>query len=128
MSTGVFILKLFSILRFSHVVTVTVAPQVVPFDFGDEPINAGDMTSLTCTINKGDFPIKISWMHNGAPVDSKEDITIIRPSKRIGTLSIDSVQAHHAGEYTCVAKNKAGSATYSAILNVNGTWYLAIRR
>lgn len=100
---------------------VLVAPQIAPFDFGDDPINAGDMTSLQCTVNKGDFPISITWTHNGIPVDPKGDITILRMSKRIETLSIESVQANHVGEYTCVAKNKAGIATYSAMLNVNGT-------
>ena len=82
------------------------------------------MTSLTCTINKGDYPIKISWTHNNLPVDSKKDVSVYRTNRRIATLSIDSVQAEHAGEYSCIAKNKAGFANYSAVLNVNGIFDL----
>lgn len=36
-------------------------------------------------------------------------------------LTIDSVTDEHSGNYTCVAQNKAGTARYSADLNVNGT-------
>lgn len=43
--------------------------------------------------------------------------------KRGSILSIDSVSHAHAGKYTCVAKNKAGEATYSADLNVNGYYF-----
>ena len=38
----------------------------------------------------------------------------------ISLLSIDSVAAHHAGQYICIATNKAGSSKRSAILTVNG--------
>lgn len=38
----------------------------------------------------------------------------------ISLLSIDSVAAHHAGQYTCIATNIAGSAIRSANLTING--------
>lgn len=78
------------------------------------------MTSLTCTVNKGDLPIQITWTHNSRPIGPNEGITTTRTSKRISQLSIESVQADHAGEYTCSATNSAGTTTHSAILNVNG--------
>ena len=84
------------------------------------------MASLMCSINKGDYPIKIIWTHNGLPVDSKQDVSVSRTTRRIATLSIDSVQAEHAGEYSCIAKNKAGVANYSAVLNVNGIFNFVI--
>lgn len=79
------------------------------------------MSSLTCTVNKGDFPIEISWFLNNVSTSTIQGITTLRTNKRISQLSIDSVQAEHAGEFTCVAKNRAGMATYSTILHVNGT-------
>lgn len=97
-----------------------VAPQILHFDFGDDPINTGDSTSLTCSINKGDLPIKIMWSHNNASVDSNPSISVIRVNKKISTLSIESVQAEHIGEYTCIAKNRAGVTHYSTFLHVNG--------
>lgn len=79
------------------------------------------MASVICTVNKGDFPLEISWFLNNASASTIQGLTTLRTNKRISQLSIDSVQAEHSGEFTCVAKNPAGMATYSAILHVNGT-------
>lgn len=96
-------------------------PQIIPFDFGDEPINSGDMTSLMCTVSKGDLPVKISWMHNNKTINEADGISINKVNKKLSTLSIESVQAIHVGEYSCVATNKAGTTRYSSYLHVNGT-------
>lgn len=84
-------------------------------------MNTGDSTSLTCTISKGDLPVQISWSHNNKTLTNDGNIAILKMSKKISTLSIDSAQAEHVGEYTCTAQNSAGSTSYSAFLNVNGT-------
>lgn len=97
-----------------------VAPQIIPFDFGDEAINAEDMTSLQCTVSKGDLPLNIQWLHNGVVIQPSEGIIINQMSKRIIAMSIESVHATHAGEYTCSASNKAGTISHTAVLNVNG--------
>ena len=39
----------------------------------------------------------------------------------MSVMSIESVAARHAGEYTCVATNGAGTISQSAMLVVNGT-------
>nr|XP_015838910.1 PREDICTED: Down syndrome cell adhesion molecule isoform X38 [Tribolium castaneum] len=105
--------------RGSLEVQVMVPPQIIPFDFTDDPVNSEDMSSLTCTVNKGDFPIAISWSLNNRSVETIQGITVMRTNKRISQLSIDSVQAEHAGEYTCIAKNSAGITHQSAVLHVN---------
>lgn len=92
----------------------------MPFDFGEDPINSDELTSLTCSVNKGDLPLEIFWTHNNKTVSENEGITVMQMNKKISTLSIDSVNAEHAGTYTCVAKNSAGSASHSAELKVNG--------
>lgn len=97
-----------------------MAPQIVPFEFGEEKTNTDDMVSATCTVHKGDFPIDIYWTLNNITVDKIHGITIMRTNKRISQLSIDSVQADHAGEYTCHAKNSAGISSHSTVLHVNG--------
>lgn len=78
------------------------------------------MSSLTCTVSKGDIPIKIFWILNGKDVNSYEGISVIRTNKRISQLSIDSASAEHSGEYVCVAENSAGKTSHSAALHVNG--------
>lgn len=98
----------------------TVFPQIVPFDFGEDQINAGDIVSLTCSVNKGDLPMKISWYFNDKLVQNNFGITVGQVNKRLSTLSIESVQAEHAGTYTCTVENLAGSANYSTYLHVNG--------
>ncbi|CAH3959324.1 unnamed protein product [Pieris brassicae] len=98
---------------------VNVAPQVTPFDFGEEILNAGDTVSLTCTVGKGDLPIKIHWQLNDEILNSGNGIFINRNGKRISVLSIENVQHEHIGNYTCIAENEAGSSSHSALLNVN---------
>lgn len=49
-----------------------------------------------------------------------EGVVIAKVGKKISTVAIDSVQAEHAGEYSCIAKNKAGVAQFTSRLNVNG--------
>ena len=66
--------------------------------------------------------MEINWMFQNEPLDNKRDDVIVSDSgKRGKQLTIESVGAAHAGEYTCVASNIAGSTTRTAVLNVNGT-------
>ncbi|KAL0124026.1 hypothetical protein PUN28_006078 [Cardiocondyla obscurior] len=111
-------------------VQVMVAPQLAPFTFGDEAANAGEMATVQCAVIKGDLPIDIVWSFNGRVIDiangafdehnyDNPDIVISRSSKRASQLTIESVAARHAGEYSCTASNTAGTATHSSILSVN---------
>lgn len=108
-----------------------MGPQLAPFTFGDEAANAGEMATVQCAVIKGDLPVRIAWSLNGRRIDAGRasaeqshdtpDIVVTRSSKRISTLTIDSVAARHAGEYSCTATNEAGSATHVSVLSVNGT-------
>lgn len=105
-----------------HVESVAVAPQIAPFAIAEEPANWGDSISVVCAILKGDLPIEITWALNGEPIrPDRSDINILATTRKNSILSIESVAARHAGEYTCSASNKAGATSYSAILAVNGT-------
>ncbi|XP_043801762.1 Down syndrome cell adhesion molecule-like protein Dscam2 isoform X13 [Apis laboriosa] len=101
-------------------VQVMVAPHIGPFSISDGPANSGDMVSATCSIMKGDFPVEIVWKFNGRAIGFNDpDLTITRINKHMSALSIESVAARHAGEYTCVATNRAGNVTHSTTLAVN---------
>ena len=52
--------------------------------------------------------------------DGEPGISTTPMGPRASFLSIESVGHRHSGEYTCVARNKAGNASYSAYLKVNG--------
>lgn len=98
-----------------------MVPQIVPFDFGEDDVNSGEMVSATCTVSKGDLPLKIEWYLNEYKVETIQGVMTNRVNKKLSTLSIESVDAAHSGKYSCVASNKAGNATYSSYLHVNGT-------
>lgn len=101
----------------------TVPPQILPFEFGDEPANAGDMASISCALSKGDQPLNISWVLNGQIIPKNNDMGIVLTviNKKTSILNIDSVSGIHRGTYLCVATNMAGSVNHSAVLEVNGT-------
>ncbi|XP_045495019.1 Down syndrome cell adhesion molecule-like protein Dscam2 [Colias croceus] len=100
---------------------VMVPPQILPFEFGDEPANAGDMASISCAVSKGDQPLNISWIFNGQIVSRHNDLGIVLTNinKKTSILNIDSVNGSHRGTFSCVATNAAGSVNHSAVLEVN---------
>ncbi|XP_047019425.1 Down syndrome cell adhesion molecule-like protein Dscam2 isoform X13 [Helicoverpa zea] len=102
-------------------VQVMVPPQILPFEFGDEPANAGDMASISCALSKGDQPLNISWVLNGQVIPKNNDMGIVLTviNKKTSILNIDSVSGIHRGTYLCVATNMAGSVNHSAVLEVN---------
>lgn len=67
------------------------------------------------------MPLDIYWSLNGKKVESDDGISINRNGRRISVMSIDSVQAVHRGNYSCIAINNAGKAVHSAFVYVNGT-------
>lgn len=103
-------------------IIITVPPQIAPISVGDEPANWGEQVSSMCSVLKGDEPIVIEWMLNDEQILPKThpDITISKTGKKLSVLNIDSATADHAGKYTCIASNIAGSFNRSAVLSVNG--------
>ncbi|XP_055694224.1 cell adhesion molecule Dscam2 isoform X11 [Lutzomyia longipalpis] len=101
-------------------VQVMVLPKIAPLVSGDEPLFLGDYFQLNCAVVHGDYPFNITWWFNNAPLDrGMGDMTITMLGKRSSSLNIESVMAHHVGNYTCVAANRAGNATSTAKLTVN---------
>ena len=78
------------------------------------------MAQSNCVLQKGDKPLTISWMFNGTPIYTNEDIQVLKVG-RSSILTIDPVRGHNQGNYSCVASNPAGTMTMSSFLVVNGT-------
>lgn len=55
---------------------------------------------------------------------NSEDISVGKVGKRSSLLSIEAVTYGNAGNYTCLARNKAGVHAHSAELLVNGYFVL----
>lgn len=98
---------------------LTVLPHITPFEFEGEA-NTDDSVQLTCYVGKGDTPLSITWTLNEKKILSHSGVTIVPIGERTSLLIINSVQAEHAGVFTCHASNKAGQSSHNATLFVNG--------
>lgn len=101
-------------------------PTIFPFSFGEEELNLDDSISATCSITKGDRPLKIWWRFRNDH-DSKiynlstsDNVIVSRNSEKVSILTIDAVKSKHRGNYTCFAQNRAGTVTHSSYLAING--------
>lgn len=91
------------------------------FTFGDDPVSPGDSIGVQCVITKGDVPIEINWMFNDQSLRTGQNgINILNISTKTSLLNIVSINAQHRGNYTCIAKNQAGTSEFAAELKVNG--------
>lgn len=96
-----------------------VIPRIVPFSF-EEPIFAGFTTQVTCLVSEGDAPIDITWSLHGSESLTDLGISTSKIGSKVSVLIIETTALHHRGNYTCTARNQAGSANYTATLNING--------
>lgn len=111
-----------SIQSFYKICGREVTPQLLPFTFGDDPLNTDDVAAVQCMALKGDLPMKIAFYFNDSPITTIENgIHVVMTSPRIAQLTIEAVSAYHRGWFKCIASNAAGSAEHSAELRVNGT-------
>ena len=109
--------------KFFFLLAPLVPPLVLPFSFGEDAADVGEIASATCVVPKGDLPLEIHWSLNSAPiVNSENGFSILRLNKRTSSLNIDSLNALHRGIYKCIATNQAGTSEYTAELQVNG-WF-----
>lgn len=97
-----------------------VLPQLQPFSFGDKPLFLGESATVQCSITTGDLPINFSWHFNGKPIHELLGYNVGAFGKKTSVLAIDSVNEDHAGNYTCVASNRAGLASFTSELVVQG--------
>jgi Down syndrome cell adhesion protein 1 len=105
-----------------------VLPQIVPFNFGEEQINLNDWVSATCSVNKGDLPIQITWILTDDSGQEKilstdDGIVITRTNQRSSMLSIEQVKPHHRGNFTCRVSNRGGGSQHSTYLHINGFYF-----
>lgn len=95
-------------------------PRINPFSFGDESMSYGEFVNVQCTISGGDLPVNITWTLNDKPFEDYLEILTTKRGKRINELTIEAVSAKHAGNYSCIAENRAGRVNHTAELKVNG--------
>ena len=101
-------------------IVFSVSPKILPFSFGDRPLNEGQLITVPCAVIEGDSPISLTWLFNGRSISPHMRVTVVPLGERNMILSVGSVQAIHAGQYTCAAQNDAGTYEFIANMTVNG--------
>ena len=104
-----------------YILFITEPPELVPINFGKEIFDEGTSAQILCSVSAGDEPLTITWSFHGNDISSDSSgIVTSNFGSTTSFLMIKSVNQGHRGLYTCLAKNKAGSATSTAELRVNG--------
>ena len=106
--------------QFYSLISISVAPQLVPLTFGRDVVDQGDFAQLSCIAMKGDEPLSISWTFHGSQSGADPGILTSPIGSRGSMLVISRVGRDHNGNYTCNARNEAGSTSQTAVLRVNG--------
>ncbi|XP_059477711.1 cell adhesion molecule Dscam2 isoform X15 [Neocloeon triangulifer] len=99
-------------------VQVMAPPEILQFTFGDKSMSAGYFVTVPCVVVGGDRPVHVHWLFKGHSVKHRSDMSAEPLGESGAILNIPSVQAVHAGQYTCRARNRAGVAELSAQLHV----------
>jgi hypothetical protein len=96
-----------------------VAPEIVPFAFGD--IYEDESSQVLCVLSKGDDPVRLEWYHGTELLTAaRQDVTVMPTGPRASVLVFNSLKASHFGNYSCQASNAAGSSSFTAQLIING--------
>nr|NP_001246170.1 down syndrome cell adhesion molecule 1, isoform BK [Drosophila melanogaster]AFH07925.1 down syndrome cell adhesion molecule 1, isoform BK [Drosophila melanogaster] len=104
--------------RGSLEVQVMVLPRIIPFAFEEGPAQVGQYLTLHCSVPGGDLPLNIDWTLDGQAISEDLGITTSRVGRRGSVLTIEAVEASHAGNFTCHARNLAGHQQFTTPLNV----------
>ncbi|KAH7974624.1 hypothetical protein HPB49_017481 [Dermacentor silvarum] len=101
--------------------TISEPPKIKEFKFPGN-LSPGDTVAVSCVVKKGSAgPFELFWMKDGIPVELTASVAVSsHKGGPLSTLSIVDVSGEHSGNYTCVARNAAGSDEYSAHLAVTG--------
>lgn len=95
-------------------------PEILPLSFGADVMSENDFAQVSCIVRKGDEPLKISWTFHGESITAATGIMTSPIGSRGSMLLITSVDHRHRGNYSCTAKNTAGTVTQTVELRVNG--------
>ncbi|UYV62107.1 Dscam [Cordylochernes scorpioides] len=93
------------------------ALKVRPFHF-PSVVQEGQAVQVTCGLQKTESGVVLSWMKDGIPLSSNEDLTILS-SIGVSMLAIHSTKSEDNGNYTCkVVNSHSESDSYSDTLTI----------
>lgn len=77
----------------------------------------GDEVCFTCRVTGNPKP-RLLWLQNGRPIGHHREVRVTQTPDGHAGLKINEVFPEDAGDYTCIARNKAGEARTTANLAV----------
>lgn len=96
-----------------------VPPQLAPIAFMGGT-TAGLRAQAMCLVLAGDAPVTLRWLKNDRQLIQADGVRITQSSDFTSSIAIDRTLGEHAGNYSCLASNSAGTTASSAVLTVNG--------
>ncbi|PSN53675.1 Down syndrome cell adhesion molecule-like protein Dscam2 [Blattella germanica] len=99
-------------------INVMVPPKITPFSFRSD-LHLGERVGVQCVVSKGDAPLNVHWLKDGHELTQGDGLVLRTLDEFTSVLSIGALAPEHGGNYTCVARNAAALAVYSAPLSVN---------
>ncbi|CAN7983561.1 unnamed protein product, partial [Ixodes pacificus] len=91
-------------------------PRLQPFTFPSD-VKPGSRVSTHCLTSSGGSEVALSWLKDGRDVGDTKNV-FVETNKGLSTILIDPVDISNAGNYTCIAENRAGFDSFTAILDV----------
>ncbi|XP_076307944.1 cell adhesion molecule Dscam1-like isoform X1 [Tachypleus tridentatus] len=107
----------------SLVVSVLERPVIDPFSF-PASVYQGQRFTPICTVISGDSPVQFTWLKDGHMIEDYLNIQVLSVAEFSSTLIFKSLRPEHHGNYTCIARNSAGSDSHTAtmVIHVPPRW------
>ncbi|XP_022235304.1 Down syndrome cell adhesion molecule-like protein Dscam2, partial [Limulus polyphemus] len=104
-------------------IVIRMRPQIEPFHF-PQSVHLDQRLTTTCTVVKGDPPMKLKWLKNGQPLVESEELKVHVLADYSSTILFKSVNPTHRGLYTCIATNNVGTDQHSStmVIHVSPVW------
>ncbi|GBL99245.1 Transposon Ty3-G Gag-Pol polyprotein [Araneus ventricosus] len=99
-------------------IRVLTPPVIEPFHIPDA-IEEGARSKLLCSVTKGDPPITIQWLKDGKTLPHDLEVTETILDEFSKALVFPRVELRHRGNYTCIARNMAASASFTASMVIH---------
>lgn len=103
---------------------ITEPPEIAPFTF-PENLREGNRAHVTCSVISGDLPIDIIWHKDGSALPPDQDVQE-QQNQFLSSLLFSNLAARHAGHYTCIARNAAAEANFTAKLVIKGEFLFGL--
>ena len=99
-----------------------VAPEIQPIQ--SKKTKSGNTIRIICSTENASPLTEFSFYLNGVLLENKKNLKIESSQESYSSLILKPASIDHSGNYTCVAKNKAGTDSFHFQILVHGKFNL----